>query len=590
MNTTFTFANSAKVLRQIFEAVCRRNKVQTTHELTTAALYKWMPDNQTWYEKPPTEHPFHALLPDHKMGDYFVYKAIAWLGDYFREIKAEISLEEEGGSWSLRVSDENERDRGIYKAQQTLPTEIKEDWQRKGLLVEKSPPSNENVLVALVGLMYPIKRARYDREITKLYQENPELVGSVTAALEGMTDDILMERGISEMTEQIGIIHKRCEKFRKHPLIPIVEAYFEDWHQKQANTKGIERRGKQIAPSFVKESRIITGNQLPTGFLHTQGTKTPQLYLPTFETVPDDIIVHALPIEIYKGEGGGHGAPLDERIFFNALLARPYGKAEPFNAIRLEPTLGDYVDWLYPNGWNRTNQLPLLQKALEKVHNKRISYQRRGWNVVQVLAMPEKTTKMTDALPLIIRYPDGVQDNGPMIDVERMRQYGLVSASKWRAWIRLHYLWDTARQRNGGYTIYTTIPKVKRNDEGYLLNTKGELILSGNPCKNKKGRWSVRRGNQPQKDWFHPQAIRIGEERNPMRKKIPVLTDKRLVALFYNDSLVDDNTFWKRLHDARSAATDMESDGVIVIERDAIDKKMGTKGWRIIPVFQDKIT
>ena len=388
---------------------------------------------------------------------------------------------------------------------------------------------------------------------------------------------------MNEKLESIHAFWKFCYQKKNslsHPLVPFIKV----WLQQQSPTVQIEKRKKQIGPVFLKEARITTGSRLPTGFIHTQGN--PSAQLPLFEETEDDIVVHALPIEIHDGEGGGRGAPLDERIFFNALLARPYGTPEPFNAVKIEPTLRDYIDWLYPNGWNRTNQLPLLRTALHKVHNKRISYDRRDWNVVQVLAIPNENTKLDDVLPLIIRYPDGVQGNGPMIDVVSLRLDGLISAPRWRGRIRLPYLWDTAKQRNGGYGIYTTIPKVKRNDQGYLLDAKGNLILTGEPYKTRKGEWAVKKGNKPQKDWYHPHAVCIGNERNPQCDKIPVLTDKQLVALFFDDSDVGDSAFWKRLYDAKRAAMDLEAIGAIVIEREATDKRKGIKGWRIIPVFQ----
>ena len=405
------------------------------------------------------------------------------------------------------------------------------------------------------------------------------------------TDEERKEVYLLLMNEKLERIHsfwKFCyekKNFLSHPFVPFIKA----WLQQQSPTMEIERRKKQIAPAFLKEARITTRSRLPTGFLHTQGNASAQFQLPFFDSeeteTEDDIVVHALPLEIHAGKGGGRGAPLDERIFVNALLARPYGKPEPYNAVRIEPTLRDYVNWLYPNGWNRTNQLPLLRQALYNVHNKRITYDRRDWNVVQVEALPNENTKLDDVLPLIIRYPDGVQGNGPMIDVASLRQDGLISAPRWRGRIRLPYLWDTAKQRNGGYAIYITIPKVKRNDQGYLLDTKGNIILTGEPYKTRKGEWAVKEGNLPQTDWYHPYAIRIGNERNPQCDKIPVLTDKQVVALFFDDRNVDDSTFWERLHDAKRAAMDLEATGAIVIERGEIDRKKGIKGWRIIPVF-----
>ena len=379
------------------------------------------------------------------------------------------------------------------------------------------------------------------------------------------------------------IAKKRDEPFEvEHPCVAVVKT----WIRRNPPKHQIERRSTQIAPAFLKESQQIeVRDRLPSGVLHNQGETSQQL--PLFKENKDqDIVIHALPIEIYKGESGGRGAPLDERVFFNALLARPYGTPEEYNAVRLEPTLRDFVDWLYPNGWNRTYQLPLLQQALHQVHNKRISYERRDWNVVQVLAMPNETTQLDDVLPLIIRYPDGVSGNGPMIDVARMRNYGLVSAPKWRAWIRLHYFWDTSKQRNGGYAIYATRPKVKRDADGYLLDATGNLIVSSDVYK-RNGKRYAKKGKEPQTAWYHPQAIHLGVERNPQADKIPVLSREELVYLFFDKSEVDQSTFRRRFKRAVDNLLEFEEEGYVIVEWKAIDTKRGMKGIRILPVLQE---
>ena len=97
----------------------------------------------------------------------------------------------------------------------------------------------------------------------------------------------------------------------------------------------------------------------------------------------------------------------------------------------------------------------------------------------------------------------------------------------------------------------------------------------------------MRQGNQPQTAWYHPYAFQIGNERNPQCDKIPVLTDRQLVALFFDDKPADNATFRKRKHDAIEDRMDFEKDRVVIVERDAIDTKRGVKGWRIIPIFQD---
>ena len=275
----------------------------------------------------------------------------------------------------------------------------------------------------------------------------------------------------------------------------------------------------------------------------------------------------------------------------NALIALPFGERDRHGlpgSVKLETTLRDIRDWLYPNGWTRTRQLPLIREALYDVHNKRITYERRDWSVVQVLALPNSTTKLDDPLPFSVRLPDGVSGNGPMIDVETMRLYGTESAPKFRAWIRLAYLWDEAKKRNGGYRIYATIPKVLRNENGFLTYQSGDVILSSKPKTSKDGAWQVGNGKQPQTAWYHPWAIRTGIERNPQADKVPVLSDSDMVLLFFDDSEVDRGTFRKRLHEARRTASEMEVDGKVVIERGAIDHKRGVRGWRILQVRRPK--
>ena len=148
------------------------------------------------------------------------------------------------------------------------------------------------------------------------------------------------------------------------------------------------------------------------------------------------------------------------------------------------------------------------------------------------LQCPTRQHSLMMFLPLIIRFPDGVSGNGPMIDVARMRKYGLVSAPKWRAWIRLHYFWDTAKQRNGGYAIYATRPKVKKDAEGYLLDATGNLIVSGDVYK-RKGKRYAKKGKEPQKAWYHPQAIHLGVETQPASRQNTSTLKRRTCISFF---------------------------------------------------------
>ena len=196
-------------------------------------------------------------------------------------------------------------------------------------------------------------------------------------------------------------------------------------------------------------------------------------------------------------------------------------------------------------------------------------------------AFPEHDTKLDDPLPLLVRMPDGVKGNGAMINVMIMQRYGVESAPKFRAWIRLAYIWDKAKIRSGGARIYATRPKVLRNDEGYITDAKGQVIRTGKLYSTDRG-WHCKEGNTPQTAWYHPLAITVGEERNPEADKVPVLDSTDLVHLFFDDKPQTNRNFNRRKHHALKYAYEMHEEGVIVLEPDAICHKTGKRGYRIL--------
>ncbi len=85
--------------------------------------------------------------------------------------------------------------------------------------------------------------------------------------------------------------------------------------------------------------------------------------------------------------------------------------------------------------------------------------------------------------------------HGPLIDRELLRRFGLVSAAAWRAFLRLAYLWDAAKARNGGRRIYATRPKVRRDRDGVLIGRDDRLVM--------------RKDGRPVGDWSDPRVMRL---------------------------------------------------------------------------------
>ena len=389
-----------------------------------------------------------------------------------------------------------------------------------------------------------------------------------------------LEEGFEAIYQLWVLVDDRHHGEFRFPLEPIIE----QWQMKQIPNIEPDRRKTQIAPAFLKESQMDDLNaQLPVGQFH-EGADI-QAYLPGCEPSPS-VIVAALPLDIYASAEnspipGGSGAPLAQRLFISGLLAYPYGERQRDGSVKLTTSLRDLRDWAYPNGWTRKYDLPRIIKALHEVHNMRIRWKRRRWNVVQVFGMPTSETQLDDPVPLRIELPEGVSGNGAMIDVFALRLYGTNSAPKFRAWIRLAYLWDDAKIKNGGFRIFARRPKVLRNSDGYLTDTQGKVIRTGNLYFTPQG-WKFRDGNIPQTAWYHPLAVVIGDEPNPQVHKVPVLSDEDMIQLFFDNQRLKPSAFRKRLYDSRKHAEQMEKEGRIKIETDQIDAKREITGWRIL--------
>ena len=92
--------------------------------------------------------------------------------------------------------------------------------------------------------------------------------------------------------------------------------------------------------------------------------------------------------------------------------------------------------------------------------------------LIRVDDLPTAGTALDDLIRFYVRHLPG-SDHGPLIARANARRWGLMSAPAWRATIRLAYLWDEAKARNGGRRIYATRPAVQRARDGVLIGRDG---------------------------------------------------------------------------------------------------------------------
>ena len=309
-----------------------------------------------------------------------------------------------------------------------------------------------------------------------------------------------------------------------------------------------------------------------------------QHLLPLAELQPS-VIVPVLPLALYDSGTGpmatrGRGAPYAQRLFVEILLDVGRLDRVPGQTARVEITLRELVAWLWPNGWKRTRRgdrlgdLQILQRELLILDSIRVLWERMLWRLVAVQALPTETSHMEDRIVFRVEHLPG-SEHGPMIDRDRLRRFGTVSAPAWRAYLRLAYLWDSAKRKNNGARIYPTRLVVARGPGGVILGANGK------PLRDHRGAvvtdWSDRRAvilgaNGKPAGADNPPAY----ERNPAADRVPVLGPDDLIRLAFDDNLnLPASTRRWRLHEARKVARVFAEAGDVVVEQ------VG-EGWRLI--------
>ena len=479
------------------------------------------------------------------------------------------------------------RDLAIY---QSLPANIKADIEHKREQereIERARYEAEH-REEMIATAEEFRQAASDN----FYRVKPEHFEPISIHLLRTAGEPTTDR--LQWLHQAWLLAREDNRDLQHPLAPLVRPWLVPQVEPERRTDtGILHHaiGKtHHAPRLnMTVMETIPGGPEQLMLLKNLPQVELQLELPGF-VFPETELVPALPLEAYETVGGkpsqqGGGAPISQRLFCNILVEYAQKQRGLYSIARLNTNYRDVKSWLYPKGTTNPKSvlIPRLYKGMYELHNLRFLWERRAWNIISVDSLPTTDIRPDDPLTFTVRMPDGMNtNNGALIGIEPLRIYGAQSAPNFRAWVRLAYLWDAAKIRNGGSRIYATVLEVLRNTDGYLVNAKGEVILTGDLYRTPKG-WRYRNGSQPQKAWYHPLAIRTGKTiRNPQADNVPVLSDSDMVKLFYDHKERRGVAFRSALKEACKHAEEMHEDGTIELECDQINEKTGVKGWRIL--------
>ncbi|MDE0206682.1 MAG: hypothetical protein OXP66_11725 [Candidatus Tectomicrobia bacterium] len=369
-----------------------------------------------------------------------------------------------------------------------------------------------------------------------------------------------------------------------HPLVPLVLM----WQQRpealkpETNALRIMPKGlMNAAPSAVYVDEPLYDPALLPMTGHAEDADSLQLGLfPTADGESD--LPPATPLILASAAGFGalklgRGARIDKRLLIYSLLFMPLDQRRPGGRYEWRPTLEELIQLLWTKEtWRPNKHAKALEQAFDAVTIAKIRLpDGRTWRPVVARGMPNPNDLSSHAV-IQIEVPD-LSNRGPSLNFAGLIADGRISDPAFDLWLSLAYLWDDAKSRNGGFRVYATRPKALRNEQGYLLDAKGAVILGhpNNPF-GKAGKLSWKPGNTPQRDWRHPQAVLSGEERHPRADKVPALYPDARRRLAYGVKEQPDKAHRARERNkANELLQRLESAGRVVIERD-------DKLWRIL--------
>ena len=359
----------------------------------------------------------------------------------------------------------------------------------------------------------------------------------------------------------------------KHPLLPLMNAYSPPLHAEP------ETRPTAILPEPLRTARISAYSgggdlalplKLPRGKVGEVGPTQSQLI--QFESKSKSVVPE-LPLHFHRDEKRltnhkGRGAPPALRLWWSALAHTPAAVRQRDGSVRLKTTLRELNHWLYPGQRWYSRRLPIVARSLWQADGIFVTHERRDWRLVAVDALPTLTTKLDDPLPIRVQLPPGSQ-RGALIDIEMMTHAGTISGPVFNASIRLAYVWDEAKGKNGGHRIYATRPAVLRNRKGHIVDSQNQPILGPDPMLPKIERSKVP-SDRPATNWNDSRAVHLDhDERNPAADKVPALDRADLLRLFYGDEPLPStkDKMRRKVSDAKSLLErHFEEPGHVVLE------------------------
>ena len=358
-----------------------------------------------------------------------------------------------------------------------------------------------------------------DRESLVQANEKFKTRRAEAATRRGVERDRVKQQAISFSPETLEQAEQREQENRQHD-------------KDVATGKPLEDRRNSIMPQTMARVHHVTAldisadmRHLPLGFNSFSKDSDDSGYLPGLAPQSVKPFIQSLPLLLFDAGGGesltqGNGAPVPLRLFVDILLCLPSKIRHIAGHQKVFATLRQLRDAIWPNGWQRGRDYPKLVRAMNSLTTSGVPWEGGFWRPITVRNVP---VELDDVAIFDVELPPG-SGRGPLVNRPSAHRLGLISAPAYRLYLNLTGYWDRFGTYKGRL-VGPTIRKVKRNQAGYLIDARGQI---------------VRAGGKPTRRATHPLAVELFDtdgsplrERNPAVTRYPAITLDQLAAMAY---------------------------------------------------------